>query len=450
MKVNVRKRGKVYQFYIETATIAGRRNRISQSGYKTKKEAEEAGFKTLTRLYSGVAYEPCKMSYSDFLDIWMHKWVEINLKYHTMMTYRNIIKIHLKPNIGFYSMDQLTAPVISDMMTNIYIKHSYSKSYMRGILKIVKGSLSYAFDVMNLIPENPALKVHVPKYDIPPHDPAHIFTKEEISTILNRFKDTHTIYYSLLTAYFTGMRLGEVYGLTWDCVDFVNKTITVNKNLVKRDQVGSSHRSHAIKDSSTAVWYLGTCKTQTSYRTIPIGDTLVKALKSYKKEQEENKKIFGEAYIMHYQKEVNNPYTNKPEIKVISAISEIPLKYPVADFLFVKNNGYFLGTETSKYAMKVIHYELGIPCRFHDFRDTHATRLVESGADIKAVSKRLGHATINTTYNIYVRVTNKMEQETANTFEEYADIKLEDEKGQENNENEERSTNEELRSDINS
>ena len=43
-----------------------------------------------------------------------------------------------------------------------------------------------------------------------------------------------------------------------------------------------------------------------------------------------------------------------------------------------------------------------------------------------------------------------MEQETANTFEEYADIKLEDEKGQENNENEERSTNEELRSDINS
>ena len=51
---------------------------------------------------------------------------------------------------------------------------------------------------------------------------------------------------------------------------------------------------------------------------------------------------------------------------------------------------------------KVIHYELGINSRFHDFRDTHATKLIESGADIKAVSKRLGHSTIQTTYNIYV------------------------------------------------
>ena len=48
-------------------------------------------------------------------------------------------------------------------------------------------------------------------------------------------------------------------------------------------------------------------------------------------------------------------------------------------------------------AFKVIHYELGINSRFHDFRDTHATRLIENGADIKAVSQRLGHSTIITT-----------------------------------------------------
>ena len=74
----------------------------------------------------------------------------------------------------------------------------------------------------------------------------------------------------------------------------------------------------------------------------------------------------------------------------------------------------FRGTESPRHAFKVINYELGIPCRFHDFRDTHATRLIEQGADIKAVSKRLGHSTIMTTYNIYVRVTNKMETETVN------------------------------------
>ena len=88
--------------------------------------------------------------------------------------------------------------------------------------------------------------------------------------------------------------------------------------------------------------------------------------------------------------------------------------------MFIKENGQFLGTDTPKYAFKVIHYELGINSRFHDFRDTHATRLIGSGADIKAVSKRLGHSTIDTTYNIYVRVTEKMQNDIVEKFEDYA------------------------------
>lgn len=106
--------------------------------------------------------------------------------------------------------------------------------------------------------------------------------------------------------------------------------------------------------------------------------------------------------MKHYAKEVINPYNNKKEIKIVNAISEIDVSLPEVYLLFVKKNGVFEGTDTCKYPFKVIHYELGIPCRFHDFRDTHATRLIEAGADIKAVSKRLGHSTIETTYNIYM------------------------------------------------
>ena len=95
---------------------------------------------------------------------------------------------------------------------------------------------------------------------------------------------------------------------------------------------------------------------------------------------------------------------------------------PEVNLLFVKNNGVFEGTDSVKYPFKVIHYELGIPCRFHDFRDTHATRLIEAGADIKAVSKRLGHSTIKTTYDIYVRVTTKMESDIVDKFEKVANM----------------------------
>ena len=83
-----------------------------------------------------------------------------------------------------------------------------------------------------------------------------------------------------------------------------------------------------------------------------------------------------------------------------------------------------IGELIPRYAFKVIHYELGINSRFHDFRDTHATRLIESGADIKAVSKRLGHSTIQTTYNIYVRVTEKMQNDAVNKFEEIAKLEM--------------------------
>lgn len=420
MSVMLRKRGKTWEYRFEVAPIDGQRKWIAKGGYLTKDECQIEGIKAYNKYtYTGVPYQDCDMSFADFLDKWISEYAEINLKYHTIMTYKNIIKNHLKPKLGFYKLNQLNSVILSEFMTKLYIDNSYSKWYMKNILKIIKGSFRYACDDLNCIPYNPALKVHVPKYDSEPSDPAHIFTKEEIERILERFKDSHTIYYALMTAYFTGLRLGEVFGLTWDNIDFENKTLTVNKNLVKRNQEGTSHNNKHNKGASTAVWYLGTCKTLTSYRTIPIGDRLIKGLKEFKKEQEENRKLYGDAYIKHYIKEVKNQYTNKPEKRIVSAVTELPVAYPECNFVFVRENGYFLGTDQTKYAMKVIHYELGINCRFHDFRDTHATKLIESGSDIKAVSKRLGHSTIQTTYNIYVRVTNKMENDTVDRFESY-------------------------------
>ena len=125
-------------------------------------------------------------------------------------------------------------------------------------------------------------------------------------------------------------------------------------------------------------------------------------------------------YMKHYAKEVKNPYTNKKEIKIVNAYAEIEVALPEVHLVFLKDNGIFEGTDSVKYPFKVIHYELGVSCRFHDFRDTHATRLIEAGADIKAVSKRLGHSTIRTTYEIYVRVTTKMETDIVDKFENYA------------------------------
>lgn len=415
--VYVQKRGKVYQYQFAIASIDGKRKYKNKSGFRTKSEAIEAGVKAYNEYINvGHCIEPSKMSYSDYLDYWMKEHCEINLKYHTIQAYQNIIKNHIKPKLGFYMLSQLTTSVIQEFINNIYLEKGFSKNFLKNILKVLKGSLGYATDVVGFIKLNPSLKVRLPKYDIPDSDPVYILSNEEVEKILERFSNNPCVYYAFLTAYYTGLRVSEVFGLTWDDIDFVKRTITVNKNILKKNQAGGT-KKRLISGNSTTVWYFGTCKTKGSYRTIEIGDTLLKALKKYKEEQIQNRKDYGDTYMKHYKKIVNNPYNNKPEIKIINAYAELEVPLEEVKLVFLKKNGVFEGTDSCKYPFKVIHYELGIPCRFHDFRDTHATRLIEAGADIKAVSKRLGHSNIRTTYEIYVKVTTKMESDTVEKFE---------------------------------
>lgn len=346
-------------------------------------------------------------------------YCNFNLKYATIVNYLNIIKVHLKSKLGMYKLSQLDSELIQNFINQLYVDYKFSKCYLKGILKTIKGALKYACYDVNFINYNPAEHVHIPRYEVVTGDPVHIFTQEEIERILDRFKDLPYIYYSFLTAYYTGLRVLEVYGLTWDNIDFEKKTLTVNKNIIKKNKDGRPKKYNISKGHSVEVWYYGSCKNPQSRRTIAIGDTLIKALKEYKKIQEEHKKFYGEKYLKHYEKQVINEYTKREEIKIVDTIAKLDVNLPEAKLIFVKPNGQYRGTETCRHAFKIINYELKIPCRFHDFRDTHATRLIEQGADIKAVSKRLGHSTIQTTYNIYVSVTNKMETDTVEKFENY-------------------------------
>ena len=229
--VYVQKRGKVYQYQFAIASIDGKRKYKNKSGFRTKSEAIEAGVKAYNEYINvGHCIEPSKMSYSDYLDYWMKEHCEINLKYHTIQAYQNIIKNHIKPKLGFYMLSQLTTSVIQEFINNIYLEKGFSKNFLKNILKVLKGSLGYATDVVGFIKVNPSLKVRLPKYDIPDSDPVYILSNEEVEKILERFSNNPCVYYAFLTAYYTGLRVSEVFGLTWDDIDFVKRTITVNKN----------------------------------------------------------------------------------------------------------------------------------------------------------------------------------------------------------------------------
>lgn len=433
-KLNIRNRnagkldknGKVkppnWEYRFEGAKVDGKRKHISKAGFKTKKEAEIAGTKAMAEYNNaGLHFEPAEISVSDYLDYWLDNYCKMNIADSTYTAYKNIINKHLKPRLGHYKLKAVTTLALQEQINDIAVKQAFTKSFMKNILKVLKGSFKYAYVTARLIQTNPAEYVALPNLS-PDADAEEIIilTKENVNRILERFKNSPNTYYAILTAYYTGLRVSEVYGLTWDCVDFEKKQITINKiakKIEKDGKVSDGKRKRGIRGKSTTRWYFGACKTSSSYRTIDIGDTLLNALKEYKAWQEKNEEEYANLYTTHYLKDEITE-TNRKVKRIISVQDmdfEIPLErtYPV----FIKENGTFQGADTIKYASKVINCELGIDFNFHALRHTHATMLIEAGVPVKAVSDRLGHGNIRTTLETYVHTTDSMKVEVVDKFE---------------------------------
>lgn len=246
-QVNTMKRGNYYQYRFEIAPQDGKRKFINKSGFKTKQEAYEAGMKAYNEYTNtGNVFKPSTVSFSDYLDYWMKMYCNINLRYATIITYENIIKNHIKPRLGFYRLSQITSATIQEFINNIYVEKGFSKSFLRTILKVLKGALGYATDVVGFIKINPALKVKIPKYDVPQADPAHIFTPEEIEIIFNRFRNSHTIYYAYLTYLKTkASELEKIKGISLESEKGYIKSVSVSKSMI--DESRSTKENYCLR-----------------------------------------------------------------------------------------------------------------------------------------------------------------------------------------------------------
>ena len=210
---------------------------------------------------------------------------------------------------------------------------------MKNIMKVLKGSFKYAKVTAKLIQTNPAEDIMLPKTDVLSDQKEEIIvlSKDDVNRILKRFEKSPYQYYALLTAYYTGLRVSEVYGLTWDCVDFEKKTICLNKITKKIEKEGYSDdgkkRIRGVRGKAATRWYFGDCKTPSSYRTISIGDTWVNALKKYKDMQDENEITYNEYYTKQYAKEELTPTHRKVKrlIPMQDMEFDIPMErvYPV-------------------------------------------------------------------------------------------------------------------------
>ena len=207
-------------------------------------------------LNTGLVFKEKEISFSDYLDYWYENYCEVNLKYNTRRTYKTIMDKYLKPELGKYRLSSLTSVKLNSFIVELCNKYNFKKAYYNNILKVLKNCFRISTDVYGFIRYNPALTLKLPKIEDNNDFQKHLYNKNEINMILERFKDDDTFTCAFITSCFTGMRTGEVCALTWNDIDFTNRVINVK------------HTVYDKPDDGKGRWYIGSTKTKQGTRQI--------------------------------------------------------------------------------------------------------------------------------------------------------------------------------------
>lgn len=418
MTGGTRKRGATWSYYFDLGKIDGKRQKKEKGGFKTKKEAETALAKAINEYNNaGAVFTPSEITVSDYLDQWYDLYCKPNLKYQSQVTYLRIIEIHLKPKYGKYRLKALTSAILQEYANDLKMS-GLAKKYVSCILTVFGSALDYAVEPMHYLSANPMRYVKLPKIERSPRERI-VLSMEDWERIVERFPSGSRFYIPLMIGFYTGLRISETFGLTWDDIDLEKRELTVNKQIVKRNFGADVRKVVEKKDKRKlrSSWYFATPKTQSSKRTVKFGEMLYQALKQERAEQMKNELKHGERYTIQVVKKELDEKGNEMQ-RIVPVQKSLQSDLPRVKMVCVTEHGEYTSTDSFKYCSKIIHKELKIAFDYHSLRHTHATILIESGADVKDVQTRLGHANIQTTLQTYVHDTEKMANRSVDIFEQ--------------------------------
>lgn len=339
---------------------------IQKSVYgKTQQEVRKKLSQITNDIDNGVYTDPAKITVGEWLDIFLKEY-NGNVKEFTQKSYENYVALHLKPMLGRVKLTALTAPMIQKAYNDILAGETSKKPLSAKTLKNCHGVLHKALSIaqkVGYIRFNPSDSVVLPHAEKPVIKP---LDDNDISAFLKEIKG-HKYEDLFKITLFTGMREGEVLGLTWDCVDFKNKTITIEKQLICEKKKGGAYKFAPLKNSKT--------------RTEQLPEAL---------------------------------------ISILERLHSLPTAHNEMNLVFVDENGKHLLHKTVAANYKAVVKKLGLPnSRFHDLRHTFAVLSLQNGDSIKTVQENLGHATAAFTMQVYAHVSDRMKQESADKMDAY-------------------------------
>jgi len=339
----------------------------------TQKEARKKMTEALAALDRGDYREPCKMTVGQWLDIWAAEYLG-GVKPRTVESYKNCIRLHIKPAMGATKLEALNPHTIQGFYNGLIEGRAGKPPLSPKTVKNVHGVLHRALQqavAVGYIRSNPTDACTLPRWERQELQPLD----QEATTRFMEAVRGHQHEIVFLVTLFTGMRQGEVLGLTWDCVDLQKGTVLINKQLQKVPGGSSTYNLVSTKNSKG--------------RTITLAPYVTGLLRTQRRRQMEWQLKAGPAW-------------------------------EASNFVFTNPLGCHLMPHTVYHNFKRVVASIGLPhIRFHDLRHSYAVAAIRAGDDIKTVQGNLGHATAAFTLDVYGHVTEQMKRESAARMESY-------------------------------
>ena len=420
-KGSVRKKGKKWyaRFYIE-----------DESGRKVQKEfvGTESKSETEALLRKAIAdYEEKKfvaksenITVGMLLDLWVEEELKPgNLSNGTVMSYQGTVNRIKQYPIGNRKLKTVTADHLQAYIDFLSFggtnpdgttAKALSKGYLRLFSAVLQGAFRFAVFPKRLITFNPMQYVvwrgKKEEYELFSDEDGETASTPTLSyeqyQRLEDFlkKKNNPALLPIQIAYYTGLRIGEVCGLTWQDINLEEQYLTVRRSMRYN---GARHKTE-----------IGATKRK-KIRTVDFCDTLAAILKTAKAEQHKNRFKYGELYHLNYYKVIKEKDRSYYEVYSLPRTEQVPEGYKELSFVCIRPDGMFESSSAVGQVCRKAKKEVeGLEdFHFHMLRHTYTSNLLSGGAKPTDVQELLGHSDVNTTMSIYAHATREAKRTSA-------------------------------------